>query len=358
MKNRKKENLFLTKDIQSKRNKRNKMFFLIFLTAILLMASTYAWLSSSLNVKIQFLKLGVASNSGLYISLDGVDFSESVTISMDSIIMDIKENYPNHTNQWSYALWPVSSNGIKNTNQDKFSFYTGDLVHTKERNPNGSVKRLLNTFLRTEDSYHPGNLYVAFDIFLKNATGSPNADNLYFSKTTQIDYDEDTDEELKLEMDGILNSIRIGLVKIGSVPLLSDISDIQNVKCNSACEMLIYEPYSKSHSEASIETALNYGVQMLDGIETPTYGIIAEGTRLEHTNGHFGTGLPLNTTYFKLQETVKDFTKPVFKVPNAITKARVYIWIEGQDIDSLETNSKGTDLIVSIDFEKDMAGYE
>lgn len=343
---------------ENKIKKRNKLFFAAFLTAILLMASTYAWLSSSLNVKIQFLKLGVASNSGLFISLDGVEFSESVTISMDSIIMDIKENYPNHTNQWSYALWPVSSNGIKNPDHDKFSFYTGDLVHTKEKNPNGSVKRLLNTFLRTENSSNPGNLYVAFDIFLKNATGSPIADNLYFSDTTKIDYDEDTDEELKLEMDGILNSIRIGLVKIGSVPVLSDINEIQNVKCNNACEMLIYEPYSKSHSEFSIETALDYGVQMVDGIETPTYGIIEEGKRLEHTNGHFGTGLPLDTTYFKLQETVKDFLNPVFQVPNAITKARVYIWLEGQDMDSLETNSKGADLMVSIDFEKDMAGYE
>lgn len=335
-----------------------RKFFIMFLTALLLMASTYAWLSSSLNVKIQFLKLSVASNSGLFISLDGIDFSDSIVISMDSTIMDLKETYPNHTNQWSYGLWPVSTNGIMDSDQDKFEVFIGDLVHTKERNPNGSVKRLLNTVRRNEDNPNPGNLYVAFDVFFKNDTGSPFADNLYFADTTTIDYAEDTEEELKAEMDGILNTIRLGIIKVGSVPLNSTPEEIQNMKCNNSCEMLIYEPYSESHSEVSIETALNYGIMIVDGIEIPSYAIIAEGRRLEHTNGHIGTGIPLDTEHFKMQETVKNFTKPVFEVPNAITKARIYIWLEGQDIDSLETNSKGVDLTVAIDFVKDLAGYE
>ncbi|MDD2504951.1 MAG: hypothetical protein PHF21_01610, partial [Bacilli bacterium] len=102
----------------------------------------------------------------------------------------------------------------------------------------------------------------------------------------------------------------------------------------------------------------NYGIMMVDGIELPTYGIIGEGRRLEHTNGHFGTGIPLDTKNFATQNTIKDFSNPIFDVPNAITKARVYLWLEGQDIDSLETNSKGVDLIVNIDFVKDTAGYE
>ena len=343
----------------NKKVKKRKLLFLVtFFTALLLTVSTYAWLSSSLNVKVQFFKMSVASNSGLFISLDGVEFTDSITISMDSIIMDLKETYPNHTNQWSYGLWPVSTIGVNNPDQDKFLVYTGDLVHTKDRNQNGTIKRLLNTTLRDENVSNPVNIYVAFDIFLKNATGSPVADNLYFDENTFIDYDEKTDEELKVEMNGILNSLRIGVLKIGSVPILSDVSAIQNMKCNNSCEMLIYEPYHLSHTSQSIETALNYGIMMIDGIETPTYAISGEGRKLEHTNGHLGTGIPLDTTHFTLQNTIKDFSNPVFEVPNAITKARVYLWLEGQDIDSLETNSKGVDLNVNINFVKDMAGYE
>ena len=36
----------------------------------------------------------------------------------------------------------------------------------------------------------------------------------------------------------------------------------------------------------------------------------------------------------------------------------LYLWIEGQDIDSLETNSDGAELNVSINFIKDTAGYD
>lgn len=40
-----------------------------------------------------------------------------------------------------------------------------------------------------------------------------------------------------------------------------------------------------------------------------------------------------------------------------MTKVRVYLWIEGQDIDSLETDSSGSDISVSINLIKDTKGY-
>ena len=45
-----------------------------------------------------------------------------------------------------------------------------------------------------------------------------------------------------------------------------------------------------------------------------------------------------------------------FEVPSGVTKTRLYIWIEGQDIDSIATDSKGALLDVSINFSKDTAG--
>ncbi len=339
--------------------KKKKVLFLItFFTTVLLTVSTYAWLSSALNVKIHFFEMSVSSNTGIFISLDGVEFSDSVTISMDSIIMDLKSTYPSHTNQWSYGLWPVSSNGPRTVDNDKFDIFTGELVRTKEKNANGTVKRLLNTINFDEKVSRSATNFVAFDIFLKNVSGSPFPDNLYIADDTFIDYEEETDDEVKYEMDGIINSLRLGIIKIGSVPLKSDINTIQNIKCNNACEAIIYEPNYLKHSEKSIETAENYGIKLKDGIFNPTYGIINEGTRLEHTNGHDGTGIPLDSKNFKFQDTIKDFKSVIFQVPNAITKARVYIWLEGQDIDSLETYSRGADLAVSVSLTKDLAGYE
>ena len=36
---------------------------------------------------------------------------------------------------------------------------------------------------------------------------------------------------------------------------------------------------------------------------------------------------------------------------------RVYVWLEGQDIDSLETDSQGAEVSISISFVKDTQGY-
>ncbi len=334
------------------------LFFISFVSAILFLVSTYAWLSSALNVKINFFEMEVSSTSGLFISLDGVDFTDSVVISMDSIIMDLKETYPNHTNQWSYALWPVSTRGIPSPNHDKFEIFMGDLIRTRERNPNGTAKRLLNVIKADQNKAYAANYFVAFDIFLKNTTGSPFPDNLYFEESTMIDFREDTPDDVREAMHGIINSLRIGVVKIGTVPHNSSLSEIQNVKCNNNCEMVIYEPNSTVHSSESIEIAENYGIKLIDGQYIPTYAMIKEGDRLEHTNGHEGTEIPLDDEYFAYQHTITDFNAPIFQVPNAITKARVYIWVEGQDIDSLETLSKGTSLDVYINFVKDLAGYE
>lgn len=334
------------------------LFFSTFVSAILLTVSTYAWLSSALNVKINFFQMEVASNSGLFISLDGVDFTDSVVISMDSIIMDLRETYPNHTNQWSYALWPVSTRGIPSPDHDKFEIFMGDLIRTRERNPNGTTKRLLNVIKADQNRAHPASYYVAFDIFLKNMTGSPHPDNLYFEESTMIDFREDTEDDVREAMHGIINSLRIGVVKVGSVPHNASIEEIQNVQCNNNCEMVIYEPNSTIHSPESIETAENYGITLVNGESIPTYAMIKEGDRLEHTSGHIGTGLPLDTEHFAYQHTITDFSQPIFQVPNAITKARVYIWVEGQDIDSLETLSRGTSLDVAVNFIKDLAGYE
>lgn len=344
-----------------KRKKVNKKVLLLvtFFTALLLSVATYAWLSTSLNVKIKFFEMSVASDSGLFISLDGIDFSDSVVVSMDSIITDLRQTYPNHVNQWSVGgLWPVSTNGIRDANSDKFDIYAGQLVRTKAYNPNGSVKRLLNAISHPELEASAINSFISFDVFLKNATGSPKPDNLYFDDDTGIYYEDNTSEEIKELMNGIMNSMRIGVIKIGSVPHNTPPVTLQNLKCNNSCEMVIYEPNSLNHSESSIENALNHGIVLVDGVYTPTYAMIREGTYLEHENGHPGTGIPLIETHFALQNTITDFEEAIFKIPNGLSKFRVYVWLEGQDIDSLETFSRGAAIEIVVNFMKDLAGYE
>lgn len=338
---------------------------IVFFSSILLIFSTYAWLSVSLNVKVKFIDMVVSSDSGLFISLDGIDYSDSVVISLNSVITDLRTLYPNHTNQWSVGgLWPVSSNGIKTSNNNKFDVYIGEVGRYK-RSQDPMRKKYLNTVLVSEDTPNTSSIYLAFDLFLKNVSGSPKSDNLYledtyidFDETKLIDLSPEGIDDIKTSMSGIMNSMRFGFVKINSVSSKSSVATIQNMTCNSECEMVIYEPNNTSHSEVSVEKAQEYGINLTDGEYSPTYGVISEGKFLEHKNGQIGSGIPLDTTHFALQNTIKDFERPIFQIPNGITKVRAYVWIEGQDMDSLETNSKGADVFISINFEKDLAGYE
>lgn len=335
----------------------NLFAFITFLTAVLLVIASYAWFSTSLNVKIKFFDLTVSTDTGLFISLDGVNFSESVEVSVDSIIRDLRQLYPNHTNQWAAGgMWPVSTNGIRNSNSDKFDIYIGDI--RRPRGKNTTDASYLNASRMIEDEASTANLYVAFDIFLKNVSNSPYPDNLYFNEDTYIDFEEDVDEERREAMSGIMNSLRMGIVKIGSVSSNSDVRTIQNIQCNNSCEMIIYEPNSRAHSQVSIDAAAELGIALVDGVYTPTYGVINEGKKLQHMSGH--ANFPLDTEHFALQRTIfeEDFERPIFQIPNGITKMRVYVWIEGQDVDSLETHSLGAPIFISIGLEKDLAGYD
>jgi len=131
------------------------------------------------------------------------------------------------------------------------------------------------------------------------------------------------------------------------------------MECNNACTSTIYEPNHTSHVGLSIKIAEKYGINLVNGEYFPTYGVIKGGGPIFVADTVSGSP-NLDYNYFNLQQTIKydDLQTPLFPLPSGITKMRLYLWIEGQDIDSLETDSSGTKIDVSINFIKDTAGYE
>lgn len=329
------------------------IMILIFFLGVLLIFSSYAWFSTSLNVKIKEFNMIVSKNSGLTISFDAINFDHAVELSKEILIDDLKETYPNHVNQWANnGLVPVSTIGNKDKGSYFFDVYatSGVRYHSKKKD-NGYI-----TSRKVEEKVPRGyNNYIAFDIFLRNATGSPVADNLYFDEGTSVFMTSDSDEE----MQGLVNSLRIGIVKVGTLPLDANPKDIQNLTCQGSCDAIIFEPNSKAHTMLSRERAAKYDLDLRDEERFPTYAMIKDGGPIYVANNISGSP-KLDYNYFALQNTMyeEDFDKPLFTVPNGITKARVYVWIEGQDIDSLETDSSGADLYIDINFIKDTLGYE
>ena len=344
-----------TKLIKYIENDKHRFFMsilVIFFLGILLIFSAYAWFSTSLNVKIKTFNMIVSRNSGLSLSFDAINFDKSIEISEDMLINKLAETYPNNLSQWSAnGLIPVSSPGITNNNSYFFEIYQSSGVKYKNRD---LQKGYITTSLSKETSRRSVNYYIAFDLFLKNETGSPISDNLYLEQGTEFTMTSESDEE----MTGLVNSARIGFVKVGSVPHDTPAQTIQNLQCNNNCESIIYEPHSKSHSEMSIERAKKFGINLRDGTEFPTYAYKKAGGPFELIDTISGS-VGLDYNYFKLQETISTdaFTRPLFTIPDGITKMRVYVWIEGQDIDSLETDSNGAEVSISINLIKDTYGY-
>lgn len=325
----------------------NLMLLVTFFLGVLLIVSAYAWFQASLDVKVKFVNLVVSKKNGLFISLDGIDFGSSVEISEESLINDLKNTYPGNTSQWAKGgLYPISSNGIPDSSTSIFEFYASTGF---EQDPI-TGKSYLSTRKMQESGISNSKNYIAFDIFLKNVTGSPVSDNLYIDEGTNVIIDDGRTEQIE----GLVNSVRFGFVKIGSVSNDASVEEIQNIECNNNCEMIIYEPNSTRHTDLSIERAQKYNINLLDGQYYPTYAITGMMDFYEIGDVVKGTA----AENFELQVTRFDINRPIFELPDGITKVRIYVWIEGQDIDSLETKSEGADVSVLINLIKDTAGYD
>ena len=336
-----------------KNHKRIIMSLVIVFLGVLFIFSSYAWFSTALNVKVKKFNMVVARNSGLTISFDAINFDSAVEISRDILITNLSSTYPNHINQWALnGLTPISTNGVSEANSYLFDIFATSGVKYKNRNKeNGFIytTKVIDTVPR---SY---NNYIAFDLFFKNVTGSPVPDNLYFEDGTAITMTSDGNDEMK----GLTNSLRIGIVKVGTLPIGTDPSLIQNMQCQGMCEAIIYEPNSTNHTELSIERARKYDINLLDGKRFPTYAMIKEGGPI-YVKDNVSGSPNLDLNYFSLQNTIheEDFSRPLFEIPDGITKARVYLWIEGQDVDALEVHSEGAPVYLNLDLEKDLAGYD
>ena len=324
----------------------------IFVFGVLFIFSSYAWFSTNLNIKIKTFNMVVAKNSDLTISFDGINFDRSIEITKSNIYDNLGELYPNYLTQWpANGLIPVSSPGLPHSDTHIFDmFETNGVLYRRRERDRGFIR----TSKAEENKPREFNYYLAFDIFVKNDTGSPSDDNLYLDSTTDLYAPGEIDEEML----GLVNSFRVGIVKVGSVGLDASVDAIQNIACNNNCQFLIYEPNSKYHTPLSVEKAKKYGVDLVDGQDFPTYAYHKEGGPIYVANTVSGSD-SIDPEHFIVQQTFTDdqIDDPMFSIPNGITKFRIYVWIEGQDIDSLETNSKGTEVEISLNFEKDVAGW-
>lgn len=329
MKNKRKVNLKLS-------------MLLLLLTAILLIASSYAWFTSNQTVTVSTLNVNVEAKNGLQISTDGTNWK---SIIQNADLMTLYSTYVNHLNQIPAVLEPVSTAGNVDTTDGTLEMFYGT-VGTIETGVNQGEYNLTATReieVRDGGTNETGTTgrFIAFDLFFKVNEDTP----VYLSTNSIIETSDATSN-------GIENATRVAFLVEGNVPNGSAIATIQALDGATNGTTYIWEPNRDVHTAPAVANAYDtYGITTTqtgaaalayEGIEAEIPTNLAEGSEVLLRQPSAGAYTDYLATVVPTHRTVKDFATnlSLFTLTAGITKVRVYMWVEGQDVDC-ENNASG-----------------
>ena len=370
-----------TKRQNRKRKRLRTLILLLFLTIIMFGTSTYAWFTANRIVTIESINVHVETSDGLQISTDGTTWKSVITRN------DILNNkYSGAVNFIPSTLDAVSTNG--GTTDD-------GTAHTRLMNMYASnIQSDINvnsgnyTIYTTKvDEATDKTKFIAFDIFLKVSSNKPVYLNSSNSNYSNVVKRADTDQVTYADR-GLKNAARVAFVPIGEAAATASQSDIIAAYYTGTMPAVkIWEPNNDTHAAAVVNSvgpeygynatnsnALSntnsarldyYGMitaipaaEKKDLIGTvrgtiTTYGtspvttfseVMDQGTVTDTAALYSTTGVLISTPATLTAN--KDYQ--IFELNEGITKMRVYMWIEGQDIDC-ENNASGTDITYNIE---------
>lgn len=310
----------------------------LLLIAILLIASTYAWFTANKTVTISTLDVNVQAANGLQISADGSNW-KAILKNTDIDPTTVSTTYAGNTNQIPVEMQPVSTAGVVDTGTGFMNMYYGTVA--SDETANGFA---LTTTKETDTKGTTGK-YIAFDIFLR-------ADK--DTTLTLTDKSGVTPKDGSTDL-GLQNSARVAFIKEGhTADTSAQASTVQALTGDFT--RYIWEPNSDVHTTNGVTNALNtYGINTSVGpgaAVVPYYGVkdvITTPIALADTNG-----VTADSSYFTLMapdyKTNATMTNTaIFSLTKGITKMRIYMWVEGQDVDC-ENSASGTDISFDVQF--------
>lgn len=386
---------------KTKKDKRNNelkwIFFIILVAAALFIVSTYAWFSTQRNVSITNLNGTVEVAEGLEISLNAHNWYNGIVIGDgegELSITDVEGGDVYATSDGGCPnispseMLPVSTTGKVTTGMKKLSLLTGKVTDTIKLDKIVATDETIPaTEANSENAKFPG--YFAFDIFLKNSSKNNNIEDIL-----QLNYDsslqimEAANGEDK-SVTGLQNTVRVALAKYGGNlggdgkrVGVTGVNAKQDEILNTTgalkndidiSDVAMWEPNSSDHVEYIVEN--NNRITWPDGhslkgkdftetTQMETYALKNEAigktiadlydwsgtnsgtmekqnvlqTTTKKTDGKI-TGYEISEGVQNLMSTdgSSDFTLP----PNTIIRLRVYVWLEGQDVDCINYASHG-----------------
>ena len=321
------------KDLRKQNRRKRKKYrllillLLLFGTGIMLATSTYAWFTANKTVSIGTLEVRIEAKNGIQISADGTNWKSIV---QKTDLTSASTTYGAAKNQLPDVLEAVSTGGVVN-NDGQLPMYYGNI------GTNAAGNYILTATKETDTNGETGK-YIAFDLFFKVDKQT----DIWITPTSGVKTTDATDT-------GIKNASRIAFVVLGNTTAGDTVANIQALNKGTASSTYIWEPNYNIHTPAGIANARDvYGKVDVtaDHAILPYSGVISDIADVDNI-------LLGNATQAKDANKFKDVTItyktkanfthyiPAFKLSNGITKVRIYMWVEGQDVDCENNASNG-----------------
>ncbi len=368
-----------------KKSELNSMFLIILIALVMFIISTYAWFSTQKNVSITNLNGTVEVAEGLEISLDAERWSNGIILGTEEGQLSIIDNaYAGNRNISPSEMLPVSTLGQVSGNQTDLKMLRGKIENSKELS---EIKTMVETETSPTSSTYPG--YFAFDVFLKNNSKTDNDDEL------QLNYDSLLEIlEADKSATGLQNTARVAFALYnGTADVMAGKDDILKQTAGIGAgattpyitNVAIWEPNSNDHVQYIVdnnnkitwnaEDAKKYASHELSSggrgfdltTQMPTYALkdSSIGAKIEDIYKWDGNEKNvqkqnvLQTTKksekdYTIKEGVQNLVSTTdgtskFTIPaNKICRIRIYLWLEGQDVDCINYASHGGGVKVNI----------
>lgn len=327
--------------VKRKKKRTGLMLVWMFFTALLLTMTSYAWFSTNRLLTIQAFNIHVASKGGIEISTDAINWKGVLTL---QDLIDARNTYPNSINQIPDMLEPVST-GLEIEN-GLLKMYSGEATGDGI-NP----EYFLVSERRVEQEGFGSNtngVFVAFDVFFRNLSEK----TVYLTPMSGISH---FDRNV-----GIENAFRIAFLNQGTLGTDANPASVQALR--NANRAILWEPNYDTHTPYGVAHALNtYNINTTEtggslleyhGVKSPITA--SDDVRLSRSNATYFPNL-FNKINVDIA-TRKNFNtfEKVMDLAPGITKVRIYIWVEGQDVDC-EDNASIADITIDLQMTTDPA---
>ena len=329
------------KNDEKRRKKLRSLILLLFLTVIMFSVSTYAWFTANKVVTISSLNVQVEASNGLQISTDASTWKSVITNA------DITTYaYTGNTNMVPTNVTNVSTNGAVDSTSGHLKMYKSVIGNDATT---GAYN--ITTQADTETAGTAGN-FIAFDIFLRVDSNQ----TIYLTGDSNVIPRQNTEDK------GLKNAARVAFVKQGWAVSTTAPSSLIGLNNQIASTAIIWEPNCDTHSTlVTSQVASEYGVTIGNQEYDATLGTTPDNyTNYYGVNKAITSPVNLRNLVNGTDTTNADLMAPdvrtvygntaynqIFTLTAGITKFRVYMWIEGQDIDC-ENNATGSNIVFNV----------